>query len=720
MIYKSELRDFSRIPDAMKQVKRWVCWVDDKTPINPHTLHGAQANNPDTWGTFEQAEAQIGKTASYKNRDGEFVKNTVQGVGFQLGDGWTGVDLDGGAAHGCGDIPQSVIDDFVNLGTYCEWSKSGGGFHLIGRYNGDPLRPCSFEHNKGTPDKYGVEVYSSGRYFAITGNIYGWSTQILDITGTLPALHEKHIAEPERKRLQDSAVNLPRKVYSGGNGIDANFFRDNVISILSCVDPSIDGRNKWFAVIAALRDEGIPVEIADAWSRGDYWGSTPHNYRGTRDVIAAYNSARKGRGANGGYIVKLAQQATGWRPETVTDSYKPKTAAQDFSGITVHTAQPATAEPAPDAQPATAQPVQAAPAPVKAPENALSALKRFKATTGSLEYRPIATGFPGIDTMLNGGFDPGTMTIVVAEPGTGKTALVMQIAENMARNAQPVMVFNLEMSEEQLIARSLSRLTAEIVGTVVNPALNPPYNIVDPGDLGAAKGKEALYSNGWFTLDEKKRRNLSEALERFEKYGENLYLVTDPITQYEQIIEAVTAFKAATGKTPVVIVDYLQLLFSDGKTSAVYSAKDIILGLKQRIARQMQTAVIMISATGRDKAKKGKMDLQSAFGSSFIEYSADYQFGLEKVDPEEYVYKTFEKPLVLSLVKGRMEVPHSRQGLFFAGAYSLCREIDITELRTVEKLVAKKRKEEEKRQKEEDSQGDEPGAQPAIIKGKLT
>ena len=705
MIYKSELRDFSRIPDAMKQVKRWVCWNETKKPVNPVTLYGAQSNNPETWGTFKQAEAQIGKPCSVAN-----VPGTVQGVGFMLGDGWTGIDLDGGKEHGCGEIPQSVIDDFSALGTYTEHSKSGGGYHIIGIYQGEPLQGSSFTWNDGTPDKYGVEMYFSGRYFAITGNIYGYSSEILDITEGLPALHEKYIAEPNRKKAQQAA-SPSRSTVTAPTGEQNEFLRANIYSLLAAIDPD-SPREVWWRIGAALKAEGFDVSVFDEWSaRGS-------KYKGHREIASVWNSLRRG-GVNGGYIVKEAQ-SNGWRPETVTDSYKPKTAAQDFSGITVHTAQPATAEPAPDAQPATAQPVQAAPAPVKAPENALSALKRFKATTGSLEYRPIATGFPGIDTMLNGGFDPGTMTIVVAEPGTGKTALVMQIAENMAKNAQPVMVFNLEMSEEQLIARSLSRLTAEIVGTVVNPALNPPYNIVDPGDLGAAKGKEALYSNGWFTLDEKKRRNLSEALERFEKYGENLYLVTDPITQYEQIIEAVTAFKAATGKTPVVIVDYLQLLFSDGKTSAVYSAKDIILGLKQRIARQMQTAVIMISATGRDKAKKGKMDLQSAFGSSFIEYSADYQFGLEKVDPEEYVYKTFEKPLVLSLVKGRMEVPHSRQGLFFAGAYSLCREIDITELRTVEKLVAKKRKEEEKRQKEEDSQGDEPGAQPAIIKGKLT
>ena len=199
MIYKSELRDFSRIPDAMKQAQRWVCWVEDKTPINPNTLGNARSNDKSTWGTFGAAEAQIGKTARYVSNSKGWTSDIIQGVGFVLGDGWSGIDLDGGAAHGCGEIPKVVIDDFLTLGTYCEYSKSGGGFHLIGRYSGEPLTPCQYEHNRGTANQYGVEVYSSGRYFAITGNVYGDPAQIMDITSTLPALHEKYIRNPDRE-----------------------------------------------------------------------------------------------------------------------------------------------------------------------------------------------------------------------------------------------------------------------------------------------------------------------------------------------------------------------------------------------------------------------------------------------------------------------------------------------------------------------------------------
>lgn len=688
MIYKSELRDFSRIPDAMKQAQRWVCWVDDKTPINPNTLGNARSNDKNTWGTFGAAEAQIGKTARYMSNSNGWTSDVVLGVGFMLGDGWSGIDLDGGAAHGCGDIPKGVIDEFLTLGTYCEYSKSGGGFHLIGRYNGEPLTPCQYEHNKGTANQYGVEVYLSGRYFAITGNVYGDPAQILDITSALPALHEKYIRNPDwEERLKQSANPGQTTATTEETG---EFLRVNIDSLLSAIDPD-SPREVWYKIGAALKAEGFDVSVFDSWSaRGS-------KYKGLRDVTSVWNSFRRSGGVNGGYIVKQAQNA-GWRPETVTDSYKQKPATEDFKGVT-GTAQPAAVASDP-------QPAADARTPVKAPESAKNALERFLLTTGNINYRPIATGFPGLDTMLNGGFDPGTMSIIVAEPGTGKTALVMQISENMAKAGQPVMVFNLEMGEDQMIARSLSRLTAEIAGTVKDRY----GNTIDPGEFGAVSGKAVLYSNQWGLLKQKQRENIALAMNRFSEYAENLYIVTDPITQYEQIISAVKVFKGQTGKTPVVVVDYLQLLFSDGKTSAVYSAKDIILGLKQRIAREMQTAVIMISATGRDKAKRGKMDLQSAFGSSFIEYSADYQLGLEKIDPEELVYKN-EKPLLLSLVKGRMNKPHSVQGFLFNGAYSLCREIDAGELKEIKRLVADAERE-QRRISQNDSQGEESNAQP--------
>ena len=67
----------------------------------------------------------------------------------------------------------------------------------------------------------------------------------------------------------------------------------------------------------------------------------------------------------------------------------------------------------------------------------------------------LATGFRDLDK-LTSGLQPGTMFIIAARPSIGKTALAMNIAENVAiTQNKPVGVFSLEMSSEELIKRML-------------------------------------------------------------------------------------------------------------------------------------------------------------------------------------------------------------------------------------------------------------------------
>jgi len=69
----------------------------------------------------------------------------------------------------------------------------------------------------------------------------------------------------------------------------------------------------------------------------------------------------------------------------------------------------------------------------------------------------LATGFTVFDQMTDG-LHPGEMIIVAARPSMGKTALAMNIVENVALNLEepkPVGVFSLEMSTQQLVQRML-------------------------------------------------------------------------------------------------------------------------------------------------------------------------------------------------------------------------------------------------------------------------
>lgn len=65
------------------------------------------------------------------------------------------------------------------------------------------------------------------------------------------------------------------------------------------------------------------------------------------------------------------------------------------------------------------------------------------------------TGFRDIDE-LTGGLQAGNLVIIAARPSMGKSALVTNIAENAALAGEPVAIFSLEMSEEEIVQRFIS------------------------------------------------------------------------------------------------------------------------------------------------------------------------------------------------------------------------------------------------------------------------
>lgn len=274
-----------KIPETMKQARRWVCWTGKKIPINPLKLTGADVGNASTWGEYAQALSAVGKKCTVGK-----VQDTVKGIGFVLGGGWVGIDLDGGEGHGGGTVPEETLKDFMGLGTYGEISKSGAGYHFIGKYTGNPLKGAS----KGC-----VEIYTGGRYFIVTGNALEPMQEVNDITAKLPALHQKYIAPPPRKPARSAEKET------------GTFLRDNLTEILAAI-PANCSYDEWYRVGAALKQEGFAFSIFDAWSR-----ICPEKYH-EQDTWKTWDSFRRENGADGGYLVNLAY-SNGWqKPEKPT------------------------------------------------------------------------------------------------------------------------------------------------------------------------------------------------------------------------------------------------------------------------------------------------------------------------------------------------------------------------------------------------------------------
>lgn len=171
------------IPYELKGLKQWVCWVGkDKIPKNAYTGKNAQSNNPDTWADFNTAVAACDKY-------------NFDGIGFMFANGYFGVDLD----HCLDNV--DFCDEFVEtLQSYAEISKSGTGIHII----------CRGELPSGARRKGGVEMYSSGRYFICTGNIYNEKYKsIADCTESVKVLHNKYLpSETPRAEKQTYLSNI--------------------------------------------------------------------------------------------------------------------------------------------------------------------------------------------------------------------------------------------------------------------------------------------------------------------------------------------------------------------------------------------------------------------------------------------------------------------------------------------------------------------------------
>ncbi len=69
----------------------------------------------------------------------------------------------------------------------------------------------------------------------------------------------------------------------------------------------------------------------------------------------------------------------------------------------------------------------------------------------------LPTGFADLDHKLSG-LHPDDLIILAGRPAMGKTALALNIAENVATSGKPALVFSLEMSNKQLATRSVASL----------------------------------------------------------------------------------------------------------------------------------------------------------------------------------------------------------------------------------------------------------------------
>lgn len=218
--------------------------------------------------------------------------------------------------------------------------------------------------------------------------------------------------------------------------------------------------------------------------------------------------------------------------------------------------------------------------------------------------RGIKTGFTDLDTMLSG-MQASNLLILAARPGTGKTAMAMNIAQYVGVvEKKPIGIFSLEMSQEELVDRLL----------------------VGQADVDAWRLKTGRLSEEDFT-------KLSEAMGQLADAP--IFIDDTPgITISEMRTKARRL--QLEHNISLIVVDYLQLVNPGKKLESRVQEVSVVSQALKNLARELKIPILALSQLSRAVEHRGdaKPQLADLRESGAIEQDADVVMFLYKADME--------------------------------------------------------------------------------------
>ncbi len=208
------------------------------------------------------------------------------------------------------------------------------------------------------------------------------------------------------------------------------------------------------------------------------------------------------------------------------------------------------------------------------------------------EITGLPTGFRDLDGKL-AGLHKANLVVIAARPSMGKTALALNIAQNIADRDHPVALFTLEMSREEVVLRLLSAMAG-----------------IDSHKLRSGQFGQELW-------------------QRLAREAARLYQLPFYVDDSPDL--TVTAIRAKCRRLArkrgldLVVVDYLQLMRSSSRNeNRQQEIADISLSLKN-LARELRVPVIAVSQLNRalEQRENKRPRLGDLRESGAIEQDAD-------------------------------------------------------------------------------------------------
>lgn len=220
------------------------------------------------------------------------------------------------------------------------------------------------------------------------------------------------------------------------------------------------------------------------------------------------------------------------------------------------------------------------------------------------KYRGVPTGFKSLDNILSG-LQPSDLVVLAARPSMGKTALALNIGENIAKKGKTVGLISLEMSKEQLVERLFCSLLS-----------------VDSWKMRTGKLSDDDFSKIGGVMD--------------ELNSMKIYIDDSVGNSISELKAKARRLKMEHG-LDVLVIDYLQLMsvgtFSNYQSNRVQEISEISRSLKA-LARDLNIPIIALSQLSRAvELRPSKIpQLSDLRESGAIEQDADVVLMLYRED----------------------------------------------------------------------------------------
>ena len=215
---EADLIKYKNIPDELRREKRWCLYKiilrdgkNTKIPIMPNGKP-AKSNDRKTWHSFDDCMDAL-------------CKNHSLGLGFFLGDGYIGIDIDKVSdeimEYSMDFNAASMTANFLRgISTYAEISPSKTGLHFIGKGK-----------VPGERKRYkNLEIYDRDRFFTITGNILKDKdrSKIVNINQELLPLYQIYMPSIDSVEGKAGRINLNPSSLAYKN----RFSQNDILNIL--------------------------------------------------------------------------------------------------------------------------------------------------------------------------------------------------------------------------------------------------------------------------------------------------------------------------------------------------------------------------------------------------------------------------------------------------------------------------------------------------------